>query len=131
MTVERRSGRWIIGGSFPRAGIKLTITDPSTSTKPIQVTSGPNLKYGPGGFEVDLPIPKLLRNRQLYVLTFLNQTFQVEIGPEPATIITFTEKGESGPVPARTLTAGSIPVLGKWKSFSKLARSPQKPSRER
>jgi hypothetical protein len=127
MTVKSQRGRRIIGGSFPRAGIKLTIT--GLSGKRIQVISGSRLEYGPGGFEVALPAPQAGSGLQPYTLTFLDQTFHVNIGPEQTIIVTFKEKRALGPGPERTLGARSIPVLGKWNSFAKLARSSQKISR--
>jgi hypothetical protein len=82
MEVAARPGSKIIAGSFPRAGIHLTITDPWGNAA--TTTSGSKPEYGVGGFEVLAP------HTTIYRLSFLGQTFRVQTR-EASTIVTFTE----------------------------------------
>jgi hypothetical protein len=82
MNVQVQPGPHIIAGSFPRAGIQLTIADPWGHTT--TVTSGSKPDYGVGGFEV------LASPRVAYTLSFLDQTFSLQ-PQDAATIVTFTE----------------------------------------
>ncbi len=83
MTVEYRPGSRIIAGTFPRAGIELTVTDPwgNTST----VIGGSKPEHGVGGFEVLAP------HLATYTLSFLDQTFTLEMRDALA-FVTFVEK---------------------------------------
>jgi hypothetical protein len=82
MKVEMRPGPKIIGGSFPRAGIQLTVADPWGNAT--TVASGSKPGYGVGGFEVLAPNPAS------YTLSFLDQTFRIQMQDSSA-IVTFTE----------------------------------------
>jgi hypothetical protein len=90
MSVEYRPGARIIAGSFPRAGIEVTVSDPwgNAST----VTSGSKAEYGPGGFEVLAP------QLATYTLSFLGESFQVQM-QDGASIVTFTEVAPPEPEP--------------------------------
>jgi hypothetical protein len=82
MNVQVRPGSRIIAGSFPRAGIQLTVTDPWGNAA--AVTSGSKPEYGVGGFEVLAPNPAS------YKLSFLGQMFAVKTG-DTITFVKFTE----------------------------------------
>ncbi len=82
MDVEYRPGSRIIAGSFPTAGIALTVTDPWGNA--VTVISGSKPDYGVGGFEV------LTGNIALYTLTFLDQRFEVQTH-DGMTLVTFTQ----------------------------------------
>ena len=89
MHVERRSrsdGVRAIAGSFPRAGIRLDVTDPWGNS--VVVVSGSKTEYGPGGFEAPVWADAV------FTLRFLDETFQVEVRQE-VVVLTFTES-ESG-----------------------------------
>lgn len=87
--VERRPGLRLIAGSFPRAGIQLTVSDPWGHATTI--TSGSKPDYGPGGFEVLAAYPAA------YTLSFLDQKFVLEIQND-STFVTFTEVEQVRPV---------------------------------
>lgn len=79
---EVRGGLRGIAGSFPRAGIRLTITDPWGNS--VVTTSGSKTEYGPGGFEV------AVWTNGLYTLNFLDQRFQVMVQGD-FLFLTFTQ----------------------------------------
>jgi hypothetical protein len=82
MKVKVRPGLHIIAGSFPKAGIQLTITDPWNHAT--TVVSGSKPEYGAGGFEALAP------NATTYTLSFLDQTFALQT-QNASTIVTFSE----------------------------------------
>jgi hypothetical protein len=89
MHVERRprtDGVRAIAGSFPRAGIRLDVTDPWGNS--VAVISGSKTEYGPGGFEAPVWADAV------FILRFLDETFQVEVRQE-VVVLAFTES-ESG-----------------------------------
>ncbi len=88
MAVERQprsDGIRAIAGAFPRAGIRLDVSDPWGNI--VSVTSGSKTEYGPGGFEVPAWADAT------YTLRFLDQVFKVELGQE-IVVLTFTEAAE-------------------------------------
>jgi hypothetical protein len=90
MSVERQprsDGVRAIAGSFPRAGVKVDISD--TWGNSVTVLSGSKGEYGPGGFEVPVWADAM------FTLRFLDQSFQVEVQHE-VLILTFSEKTSSG-----------------------------------
>jgi hypothetical protein len=91
MRVERRprtDGVRAIAGSFPRAGIRLNVSDPWGNS--VAAISGSKTEYGPGGFEVPVWADAV------FSLRFLDETFQVEVRHE-VVLLTFTEN-ESGSI---------------------------------
>ena len=94
MDVEHRPGARILAGSFPRAGIQVTVTDPWGNAT--SAVSGSKPEYGPGGFEVLAPNPAE------YTVAFLEQSFKVQT-QDGATFVTFTmvtpAEPEPGPAP--------------------------------
>ena len=89
MNVERRprtDGVRAIAGSFPRASIRLDVTDPWGNS--VAVISGSKTEYGPGGFEAPVWADAV------FTLRFLDETFQVEVSHE-VVLLTFSEN-ESG-----------------------------------
>jgi len=85
MSVERSprtDGVRAIAGSFPRAGIRLDVTDPWGNS--VAVISGSKTEHGPGGFEVPVWADAV------FTLRFLNETFQLEVRHE-IVILTFSE----------------------------------------
>jgi hypothetical protein len=89
MNVERRprtDGVRAIAGSFPRAGIRLDVTDPWGNS--VAIISGSKTEYGPGGFEAPVWADAV------FTLRFLDETFQVEVRHE-VILLTFSEN-ESG-----------------------------------
>ena len=90
MSVERQprsDGVRAIAGSFPRAGIKVDISD--TWGNSVAVLSGSKGEYGPGGFEVPVWADAV------FTLRFLDESFQVEVQHE-VLILTFSEKTSPG-----------------------------------
>jgi hypothetical protein len=86
MSVQRRprtDGVRAVAGSFPRAGIRLNVTDPWGNS--VAATSGSKPEYGAGGFEVPVWADAL------FTLRFLDETFQVQVGHE-VVLLTFSEK---------------------------------------
>jgi hypothetical protein len=81
MKVEHLAGSRILAGSFPRAGIQVTVTDPWGNAT--SAVSGSKSEYGPGGFEVLAPNPAE------YTVAFLDQSFKVQT-QNGATVVTFT-----------------------------------------
>ena len=71
MQVETRPGPRAIAGTFPRAGIPVTISDPWGNHW--LTTSGDKLEHGVGGFEV------LLWFDTTYTVRFLDQEFSVPV----------------------------------------------------
>ncbi len=86
MEVEYRPGARIIAGTFPYAGIEVTVTDPWGNAQ--TTTSGSKLEHGVGGFEVLAPHPVT------YTLTFLDQRFLVLV-QDGATFVNFREVVQS------------------------------------
>ncbi|HUS70770.1 MAG TPA: SpoIID/LytB domain-containing protein [Anaerolineae bacterium] len=85
MRVERRpraDGVRAIAGSFPRAGIRLDVSDPWGNS--VAAISGSKTEYGPGGFEVPVWADGV------FTLRFLDETFQVEVRHE-VLLLTFSE----------------------------------------
>ena len=82
MAVEYQPGNRIIAGSFPSAGITLTVTDPWGNAA--TVISGSKPDHGPGGFEVLAP------HIALYTLAFLDARFEVQTH-DGTTFVTFTQ----------------------------------------
>ncbi len=84
MSVERmdRPGSRGLAGKFPRAGIRLTISDPWGNG--VVVVSGSRTEHGPGGFETTVWADGV------YTLRFLDQAFQVRIQGD-FLFLTFTE----------------------------------------
>ncbi len=86
MEVEYRPGDRVIAGSFPSAGIALTVTDPWGNAT--TVISGSKPDHDPvGGFEVLAP------HVALYTLTFLDERFEVQTH-HGTTFVTFTQVEE-------------------------------------
>ncbi|MGB9301614.1 MAG: SpoIID/LytB domain-containing protein [Anaerolineae bacterium] len=86
MSVQRRprtDGVRAIAGSFPRAGIRLNVSDPWGNS--VAAISGSKSEYGAGGFEVPVWADAV------FTLRFLDETFQVEVSHEVA-LLTFSEK---------------------------------------
>ncbi|MGQ9628165.1 MAG: SpoIID/LytB domain-containing protein [Anaerolineae bacterium] len=83
MGVERRKGLRLLIGKMPRPGIPVTIIDPWGNK--VSTVSGSKPEYGPGGFETPL------WSNGLYTISFLDQTFKVEIQNDTV-IATFTER---------------------------------------
>jgi hypothetical protein len=90
MAVEYRSGPPILAGTFPRAGIQVTIADPWGNAT--TVISGSKPEHGPGGFEVVAP------HQVEYTLAFLEQTFVVQM-KDGSTFVTFSEPAPPEPEP--------------------------------
>jgi hypothetical protein len=91
MKVERRprtDGVRAIAGSFPRAGIRLNVSDPWGNS--VAAISGSKTEYGPGGFEVPVWADAV------FTLRFLDETFQVEVRHE-VVLLTFSEN-ENGSI---------------------------------
>ncbi len=88
MSVERRPGARVIAGNFPRAGIRLAITDPWGNA--VVVISGSKLEHGPGGFETPVWASGV------YTLRFLDQCFQVRVEKD-FLFLTFREESEGSP----------------------------------
>lgn len=89
MSVQRHprsDGVRAINGSFPRAGIRIEVTDPWGNS--VIVTSGSKTEFGAGGFEVPIWADAA------YTLRFLDEVFQVEVDHE-ILVLTFSE-GEIG-----------------------------------
>jgi hypothetical protein len=93
MKVEYRPGARIIAGSFPRAGIELTVADPWGHA--VTLISGTKPEYGQGGFEA--LAPQVAR----YTLTFLDETFILETR-DSTTLVTFSETGPTPEPPSPT-----------------------------
>jgi hypothetical protein len=98
MAVERRPGLRLLAGTFPRAGIPLTISDPWGNT--VSLVSGSKTEHGKGGFETPI------WNNGIYTIHFLNQVFQVLV-QDDFVFVTFTEREE--PVTARLVTEWMSP----------------------
>ena len=94
MTVGRevRPGLRGIAGNFPRAGIRLTITDPWGNS--VGTTSGSKAEHGLGGFEVPVWA------NGLHTLDFLDQRFQVMVQGD-FLFLTFTQISPETPSLAR------------------------------
>jgi hypothetical protein len=93
MEVEHRHGARIIAGSYPQAGVELTVTDP-WGNRTTTVT-GSKLEYGPGGFEVLAP------NVTTYTLASPEKSFEVPTH-EGATIVTITRTAPEPSSPEAT-----------------------------
>ncbi|MFQ6015014.1 MAG: SpoIID/LytB domain-containing protein [Anaerolineae bacterium] len=105
MTSQRRRGVQAIAGTFPTAGIELTVTDPGGHS--VTVVSGSKGEFGPGGFEV------LCWAKGPYTLTFLDQSFQVEVRGD-FLFVTF-EKTGVGPQDTRLVSAWiNRPTVQEW-----------------
>jgi hypothetical protein len=98
MTVERKPGLRLLAGTFPRAGIPLTISNPWGRT--VSLVSGSKIEHGQGGFETPIWA------NGIYTIRFLDQTFQVMV-QDDFVFVTFTER--EGPVTARLLTEWTSP----------------------
>ena len=94
MAVERRPGLRLLAGTFPRADIPLTISDPWGHT--VSLVSGSKPEHGKGGFETPI------WNNGLHTLRFLDQTFPVPV-QDDFVFVTFIELTGEGK--ARLVTA--------------------------
>jgi len=79
MKVQRRGGLRLLIGKMPEANIAVAVSDSWGNVTAL--LSGSKPEHGPGGWELNI------WNPGTYTISFLDQTFQVDVGNETVTVI--------------------------------------------
>jgi hypothetical protein len=108
MSVERRPGLRLVAGTFPRADIPLTLSDPWGTT--VSLVSGSKPEHGQGGFETPI------WENTIYTIRFLDQTFQVPV-QDDSVFVTFTELMGEGRVRLVTAWLPEAEVQELWQNL--------------
>jgi hypothetical protein len=108
MSVERKPGLPLLAGTFPRADIPLTISDPWGTT--VSLVSGSKPEHGQGGFETPI------WENTIYTIRFLDQTFQVPV-QDDFVFVTFTELMGEGRVRLVTAWLPEAEVQELWQNL--------------